>query len=53
MIMILSGIDSEELYEKANKVMGNYMVGDYLSNLCTKNELQNKFWHEETFSREW
>ena len=53
MVMILSGIDSEELYEKANKVMGNYMVGNYLSGLCTKNELQNKFWHEETFSREW
>ena len=52
-ILILSGIDSEGLYEKANKVMGNFMVGNYLARLCTKNELQNKFWHEEIFSREW
>lgn len=53
MMMILSGIDSEQLYEKANKVGGNFIVGTYLSGLCTKNELQNKFWHEDTFSREW
>lgn len=53
MIMILSGIDSEDLYKKASKVNGNYMVGTYLAGLCSKNELQNKFWHEDTFNREW
>jgi EAL domain-containing protein (putative c-di-GMP-specific phosphodiesterase class I)/GGDEF domain-containing protein len=53
MIMILSGIDSEDLYKKANKVNGNFIVGTYLGGLCSKNELQNKFWHEDTFNREW
>ena len=53
MIMILSGIDSEELYKKASKVTANYLVGTYLSGLCSRNELQNKFWHEDTFNREW
>lgn len=50
MIMILSGIDSKELYEKAGKVTANYLVGTYLAGLCSKNELQNKFWHEDTFT---
>ncbi|MBE5823967.1 MAG: EAL domain-containing protein [Butyrivibrio sp.] len=53
MIMILSGIDSEELYEKACKVTSNYLVGTYLAGLCSRNELQNRFWHEDTFNREW
>ncbi|MBP3814631.1 MAG: hypothetical protein ILA12_08230, partial [Butyrivibrio sp.] len=53
MIMILSGIDSEDLYKKASKVNGNYIVGTYLGGLCSKNELQNKFWHDDTVNREW
>ncbi len=52
-VMVVSGVDTEELYDKANKVMANIIVGNYLAKLCTKNELQNKFWHEDTFSREW
>lgn len=44
-MIILSGIDNREIYEKANKVMADLIVGDYLCGLVVKNELQNKFWH--------
>ncbi len=44
-MVILSGIDTREIYEKANKVMADLIVGDYLCGLVVKNELQNKFWH--------
>ncbi len=47
-MVILSGIDDRELYNKANKVMADLIVGDYLCGLVVKNELQNKFWHLDT-----
>ena len=53
MVTTLNGIDSKELYDKTCKVTGNYLVGSYLAGLCSKNELQNRFWHNDSFSREW
>ncbi len=47
-MMILSGINTRELYNKANKVQADLIVGDYLCGLVTRNELQNKFWHMDT-----
>jgi EAL domain-containing protein (putative c-di-GMP-specific phosphodiesterase class I)/GGDEF domain-containing protein len=48
--VILSGIDSRELYERIKDVKANYLIGEYLSPMVTKNELQNKFWNNEVFS---
>ena len=48
--VILSGIDSKELYDRVKDVNADYIVGDYLSPSVTKNELQNKFWNKEVFN---
>ena len=48
--VILSGIDSKELYESIKDVNADFVIGDYLSPVVTKNELQNKFWNKEVFN---
>ncbi len=47
-MVILSGIDTREIYEEASKAMGDLIVGDYLCGVISKNELQTKFWNLET-----
>ena len=51
-MVTLSGIDNRELFEKANKFLGDLIVGEYLSRPVSKNELQNKFWNMETLEFE-
>ncbi len=48
--VILSGIDSKELYDRIKDVNADFVIGDYLSPVVTKNELQNKFWNKEVFN---
>ncbi len=48
--VILSGIDSKELYDRVKDVKADFIIGDYLSPGVTKNELQNKFWNKEVFN---
>ncbi len=46
-MVIISGIDSLQTYEKIQSVPVDYVEGDLLSAFVSKNELQNKFWHGE------
>jgi EAL domain-containing protein (putative c-di-GMP-specific phosphodiesterase class I) len=48
--VVLSGIDSKELYDRVKDVKADFIIGDYLSPGVTKNELQNKFWNKEVFN---
>ena len=48
--VILCGVDNKELYDMIKGVNADYVVGDYLSPMVTKNELQNKFWNKEVFN---
>ena len=47
-VVILSGVDSRELFERVRNIPADNIVGNYLSKMVSKNELQNKFWHAET-----
>lgn len=46
-IVILSGVDSRELFDRVQDIPADFLIGDYLSRQVTKNELQTKFWHKE------
>ena len=48
-LVILSGIDSKEIYDRIKDVKAEFLLGEYLSPMVTKNELQNKFWNKEVF----
>ena len=48
--VILSGIDSRDLYDRIKDVNADFVIGDYLSPVVTGNELQNKFWNKEVFN---
>lgn len=47
--VILSGVDTKELYDRVKDVKADFIMGEYLSPMITKNELQNKFWNKEVF----
>ena len=46
-VVIISGIDTREYYDKIKDVPVDYAEGAFLSVPITRNELQNKFWHGE------
>lgn len=46
-LVILSGVDSKELFETVRDIPADFVFGNYLSRQVTKNELQTKFWHKE------
>ncbi len=48
-IVVLSAVDDKKCFDKTKEVYGDYILGNYLSRMVTKNELQNKFWHNEVF----
>ncbi len=48
-LLILSSINTKEQYKRTEDVIADCIVGDYLCKMVSKNELQNKFWHHETF----
>ncbi len=47
-MLILSSINTKEQFERTEDVIADWIVGDYLCKMVSKNELQNKFWHRET-----
>ncbi len=47
--VIISGIDTRELYDVVRDKDADYIMGDFMSKPVTKNELQTKFWHGEVF----
>ncbi len=48
--VIFSGIDTKELYDRVKDIPADFILGDYLSPMVTKNELQTKFWNKEVLN---
>ena len=46
--ILLMGIDTRELYEKISDIDADLIIGNYMSEMVSKNEIQTKFWHKET-----
>ena len=47
--VIFMGVDSRELFDRIKDMPVDLIMGDCLSEIVTKNELQTKFWHKETY----
>ncbi len=46
-LVILSGIDSKELFGRVQDIPADFCFGDYLCKHVSGNELQTKFWRKE------
>lgn len=46
-VVIVSGIDTRDYYDKIKDVPVDFAKGDFFSPAITRNELQNKFWRGE------